>query len=81
MKLLPPPFRGGYVLLMVIPARSVVCGAVRAVVEEGWTGHRLHSSSKTISLVSNSTAGANIAISNNDLLTIITVTLDWISLL
>ena len=62
---------------------SNICSAwaVRVVVEEGWTGHCHHSSNKTISLVSNSTAGANVAICNNDLLTIITVTLDFISLL
>ena len=62
---------------------SNICSAwvVRAVVEEGWTGHCYHSSNKTISLVSNSTEGANIAICKNDLLAIITVTLDRLSLL
>ena len=79
--LLPPLFGGGYVLLMVIPATSVVHGAVRAVAGTRWTGRRHHSSSRTISLVSNSTAGVNIEICNNDLLSIITVILNWISLL
>ena len=74
--LLPPLFGGGYVLLMVIPATFVVHGAVRAEAGVGWTDHRHHSSSRTISLVSNSTAGANIAICNNDLLSSITFILD-----
>ena len=43
--LLLSPFKGSYVLLMVIPATSVVHGAVRAVAGVGWTGCRHRSSS------------------------------------